>query len=176
MAPTRSVTIDRLPRHSSSWPPCLPCLALGRARWSRPSAPLVADPHRAVLPRSGVRSSARSRRASSSPADGKSCTRARPGRTKRRRAVEAGHDISVAARRAHQPNAGRRPCHPGGPRRGTFLPAFRHESHRNEHSEIWIDHEGTQIVVRQVVGVMARRVVCRVDPPARCSHQAQRLA
>ena len=45
---------------------------------------------------------------------------------------------------------------------GTFLPAFRHDSHRNEHSEIWIDHDGVDVVVRQVVGAMARRVVCRV--------------
>lgn len=47
---------------------------------------------------------------------------------------------------------------------GTFLPAFRHESHRNEHSEIWIDHDGVEFVARQVVGAMARRVVCRVRP------------
>jgi phosphatidylserine decarboxylase len=45
---------------------------------------------------------------------------------------------------------------------GTFLPAFRHDSHRNEHSEIWIDHDGVDVVVRQVVGALARRVVCRV--------------
>jgi phosphatidylserine decarboxylase len=45
---------------------------------------------------------------------------------------------------------------------GTFVPAFRHDSHRNEHSEIWIDHDGVDVVVRQVVGAMARRVVCRV--------------
>jgi phosphatidylserine decarboxylase len=47
---------------------------------------------------------------------------------------------------------------------GTFLPAFRHDSHRNEHSEIWIDHDGVPVVTRQVVGAMARRVVCRVRP------------
>jgi phosphatidylserine decarboxylase len=47
---------------------------------------------------------------------------------------------------------------------GTFLPAFRHESHRNEHSEIWINHDGVEVVARQVVGAMARRVVCRVQP------------
>jgi len=47
---------------------------------------------------------------------------------------------------------------------GTFLPAFRHESHRNEHSEIWINHDGVEVVARQVVGAMARRVVCRVRP------------
>jgi phosphatidylserine decarboxylase len=47
---------------------------------------------------------------------------------------------------------------------GTFAPAFRHDSHRNEHSEIWINHDGVEIVVRQVVGTLARRVVCRVRP------------
>jgi phosphatidylserine decarboxylase len=47
---------------------------------------------------------------------------------------------------------------------GTFLPAFRHDAHRNERSEIWIDHDGTPIVARQVVGMLARRVVCRVAP------------
>jgi len=45
---------------------------------------------------------------------------------------------------------------------GTFRPAYRHDAHRNEHSEIWIDHAGTTIVTRQIVGVLARRVVCRV--------------
>src|SRR6185436_5852548 len=45
---------------------------------------------------------------------------------------------------------------------GGFLPAFRREAHANERSEIWLDHDGVTIVVRQVVGVLARRVVCRV--------------
>jgi len=47
---------------------------------------------------------------------------------------------------------------------GTFLPAYRAAAHANERSEIRIDHNGTTIVVRQVVGVLARRVVCRVRP------------
>jgi len=47
---------------------------------------------------------------------------------------------------------------------GTFLPAYRHDAHRNERSEIWIDHAGVPIVARQVVGLLARRVVCRVKP------------
>jgi phosphatidylserine decarboxylase len=47
---------------------------------------------------------------------------------------------------------------------GTFLPAYRDAAHRNEHSEIWLDHGGSPIVVRQVVGILARRVVCRVRP------------
>jgi len=46
---------------------------------------------------------------------------------------------------------------------GTFLPAFRPDAHRNEHSEIWIDRRGIMVVFRQVVGVLARRVVTRVD-------------
>jgi phosphatidylserine decarboxylase len=47
---------------------------------------------------------------------------------------------------------------------GAFLPAYRHDSHLNERSEIWIDHGGVPIVTRQVVGMLARRVVCRVKP------------
>jgi phosphatidylserine decarboxylase len=46
--------------------------------------------------------------------------------------------------------------------RGRFLPAYRHDaSSANERSEIWIDHHGQTIVARQIVGVLARRVVCR---------------
>ena len=47
---------------------------------------------------------------------------------------------------------------------GSFLPAYRRESFQNERSEIWLDHDGTQVVTRQVVGLLARRVVCRVKP------------
>ena len=47
---------------------------------------------------------------------------------------------------------------------GRFLPAYRHDAaSSNERSEIWIDHHGQTIVARQVVGVLARRVVCRVQ-------------
>jgi phosphatidylserine decarboxylase len=46
---------------------------------------------------------------------------------------------------------------------GRFLPAYRHEAGTsNERSEVWIDHRGQTIVARQVVGMLARRVVCRV--------------
>ena len=46
---------------------------------------------------------------------------------------------------------------------GQFLPAYRHDAGgRNERSEIWIDHRGQAIVTRQVVGMLARRVVCRL--------------
>jgi phosphatidylserine decarboxylase len=45
---------------------------------------------------------------------------------------------------------------------GRFLPAYRKESgDLNERSEITVDHDGQQIVFRQIVGVLARRVVCR---------------
>ncbi|HYN08652.1 MAG TPA: phosphatidylserine decarboxylase [Vicinamibacterales bacterium] len=46
---------------------------------------------------------------------------------------------------------------------GSAVPAYRPDAHRNEHSEIWLDHDGTVVVTRQVVGVLARRVVCRVS-------------
>ena len=50
---------------------------------------------------------------------------------------------------------------------GTFLPAMLREAgHTNERCEIWIDHHGQPIVARQVVGILARRVVCRVNPGA----------
>ena len=48
---------------------------------------------------------------------------------------------------------------------GAFLPAFRQDAaSRNERTEIWLDHSGQTIVFRQVVGTLARRVVCRVTP------------
>ena len=51
--------------------------------------------------------------------------------------------------------------------RGRFLPAYRHDAATaNERSEIWIDHGGQAVVARQIVGVLARRVVCRLDAGA----------
>jgi phosphatidylserine decarboxylase len=47
---------------------------------------------------------------------------------------------------------------------GSFLPAYKPESSQNERSEIWFDHHGVTIVARQVVGILARRVVCRLTP------------
>jgi phosphatidylserine decarboxylase len=47
--------------------------------------------------------------------------------------------------------------------RGTFLPAYHQDAAAtNERSEIWIDHRGQMVVARQIVGILARRVVCRV--------------
>ena len=47
-------------------------------------------------------------------------------------------------------------------RPGKFLPAYDERSNDNELNEIWIDRNGEQIVLRQVVGILARRIVCRV--------------
>jgi len=46
---------------------------------------------------------------------------------------------------------------------GRFLPAYRPDAgDLNEYTEVWIDHGGQPIVVRQIVGILARRIVCRV--------------
>lgn len=47
-------------------------------------------------------------------------------------------------------------------RPGRFVAAYRPESSENEQNEIWIDRGGQVVVVRQIVGVLARRVVCRL--------------
>jgi len=48
-------------------------------------------------------------------------------------------------------------------RPGRFLPAYKPNAARdNEQSEIWITRDGETVVMRQVVGILARRVVCRV--------------
>ena len=42
-------------------------------------------------------------------------------------------------------------------------PAYRREAATdNERNEVWIDHDGQTVVCRQVVGILARRIVCRV--------------
>jgi phosphatidylserine decarboxylase len=46
---------------------------------------------------------------------------------------------------------------------GSFLAAYRRESaHRNERSELWVRDGDRTVVFRQVVGVLARRIVTRV--------------
>lgn len=48
---------------------------------------------------------------------------------------------------------------------GSFLAAYRAESaHRNERSELWVDDGDRTVVFRQIVGVLARRIVTRVQP------------
>ena len=46
---------------------------------------------------------------------------------------------------------------------GRFLPAYRAEAGElNEYTEVNVDHDGIIVVVRQIVGILARRIVCRV--------------
>jgi len=46
---------------------------------------------------------------------------------------------------------------------GRFLPAYRADAgDLNEYTEVTIDHDGLPVVVRQIVGILARRIVCRV--------------
>ena len=47
-------------------------------------------------------------------------------------------------------------------RPGRFLPAYDRRANENELNEIWVDANGTSVVFRQVVGILARRIVCRV--------------
>jgi phosphatidylserine decarboxylase len=50
---------------------------------------------------------------------------------------------------------------------GRFLAAYRPEAAtENERSEVWIQQGAATVVCRQIVGVLARRVVCRVSPGA----------
>jgi phosphatidylserine decarboxylase len=53
-------------------------------------------------------------------------------------------------------------------RPGSFLAAYRKESaHRNERSELWVRDGDRTVVFRQIVGVLARRIVTRVGVGAR---------
>jgi phosphatidylserine decarboxylase len=46
---------------------------------------------------------------------------------------------------------------------GKFLPAYRREAgDLNEYTEITVDVGGRPVIVRQIVGILARRIVCRV--------------
>ena len=45
---------------------------------------------------------------------------------------------------------------------GRFLPAYDARADENELNEIWVDAGGTTVVFRQVVGILARRIVCRI--------------
>jgi phosphatidylserine decarboxylase len=50
---------------------------------------------------------------------------------------------------------------------GRYLPAYKPEAGElNEYAEVTIDHGGQLVVARQVVGLLARRVVCRVQEGA----------
>ena len=46
---------------------------------------------------------------------------------------------------------------------GSFLPAYRKEAGElNEWTEVWFDLPGGPVVARQIVGILARRIVCRL--------------
>jgi phosphatidylserine decarboxylase len=46
---------------------------------------------------------------------------------------------------------------------GKFLPAYKVEAGQlNEWTEVWFERNGRPIVCRQIVGVLARRIVCRL--------------
>jgi phosphatidylserine decarboxylase len=50
-------------------------------------------------------------------------------------------------------------------RQGSFLAAYRRESaHENERRELWLRDGERTVVFRQIVGVLARRIVTRVRP------------
>jgi phosphatidylserine decarboxylase len=50
-------------------------------------------------------------------------------------------------------------------RRGTKVPAYRAEaSERNERTTVTIQGEAARVVVRQIAGVLARRIVCWIRP------------
>jgi phosphatidylserine decarboxylase len=52
-------------------------------------------------------------------------------------------------------------------RTGAFLAAYKtHSGHANERNEVWIDTGRHTVVTRQVVGMLARRIVCRVEAGA----------
>jgi phosphatidylserine decarboxylase len=50
---------------------------------------------------------------------------------------------------------------------GRFLPAYRSDAGElNEYTEVTVKRGGDTIVVRQIVGILARRIVCRVKEGA----------
>lgn len=47
---------------------------------------------------------------------------------------------------------------------GRFMPAFKPAAgDLNEFTEVTVDHNGQAVVFRQIVGILARRIVCRVQ-------------
>jgi phosphatidylserine decarboxylase len=47
---------------------------------------------------------------------------------------------------------------------GKFLPAYQKQAGElNEWTEVWFDRPGGPVVVRQIVGILARRIVCRLE-------------
>jgi phosphatidylserine decarboxylase len=59
-------------------------------------------------------------------------------------------------------------------RPGRFLPAYDARAGENESNEVWIDAAGTSVVFRQVVGILARRIVCRIHE-GQCVRRGERI-
>jgi phosphatidylserine decarboxylase len=54
---------------------------------------------------------------------------------------------------------------------GRFLPAYKVEAGtHNEWTEVWFDHDGTPVVCRQIVGLLARRIVTRLHVGQTAKH------
>jgi phosphatidylserine decarboxylase len=50
-------------------------------------------------------------------------------------------------------------------RPGKFHPAFKEKaSLRNEQTEIWLENDHVKVIMKQIAGILARRVVCRLKP------------
>ncbi|MCC7124063.1 MAG: phosphatidylserine decarboxylase [Acidobacteria bacterium] len=48
---------------------------------------------------------------------------------------------------------------------GSFLPAYKVEAgHLNEWTEVWFERGSRRVICRQIVGILARRIVCRLKP------------
>ena len=57
-------------------------------------------------------------------------------------------------------------------RKGSFLAAYRKESaHQNERSELWLRDGDRTVVFRQIVGVLARRIVTRTGAGPAAGHR-----
>ena len=112
-----------------------------------PERPLPADQSLIVSPADGLRDGGRP--------GGRRCAA---------RHVAADHDLPLAARRAREPVAGLGTRHAASRTRpgSSCRPTSPRAARVNEQSEVWVDHDGRTAVYRQVVGLLARRVVARV--------------
>jgi phosphatidylserine decarboxylase len=46
---------------------------------------------------------------------------------------------------------------------GRFLPAYKPDAgDLNEYTEVWVEANGRAVIFRQIVGILARRIVCRI--------------
>jgi phosphatidylserine decarboxylase len=59
-------------------------------------------------------------------------------------------------------------------RPGRFLPAYDVHADENELNEVWVDADGKPVVFRQIVGILARRIVCRIEE-GQCVARGERI-